>query len=281
MTAASDTVSKGAAFRRLHDGPGAFVIPNPWDVGSARLLAALGFPALATTSAGMSFAYGVGEGKVPHAMVLEHCRQLVQATPLPVSADLEKGFGDSPEEAAETIRAAAGLGLAGCSLEDFTGDPANPIFETSLAVERIAAAAEARAGLAEDFVLTARCENFLWGRPDLDDTIARLQAFEKAGADVLFAPGLRDLDSIRAVCAAVSRPVNVIMGLPGISFSVSDLAAAGVRRISIGSSLARVAYGAAISAAQEILGTGSFGTVSQAIGFARMEEYFAGQEVIS
>lgn len=281
MTAASDTVSKGAALRRLHDGPGAFVIPNPWDVGSARLLAALGFPALATTSAGMSFAYGVGEGKVPRAMVLEHCRQLVQATPLPVSADLEKGFGDSPEEAAETIRAAAGLGLAGCSLEDFTGDPANPIFETSLAVERIAAAAEARAGLAEDFVLTARCENFLWGRPDLDDTIARLQAFEKAGADVLFAPGLRDLDSIRAVCAAVSRPVNVIMGLPGISFSVSDLAAAGVRRISIGSSLARVAYGAAISAAQEILGTGSFGTVSQAIGFARMEEYFAGQEVIS
>lgn len=281
MIAASDTVSKGAAFRRLHDGPGAFVIPNPWDVGSARLLAALGFPALATTSAGMSFSYGVGEGKVPRAMVLEHCRQLVQATPLPVSADLEKGFGDSPEEAAETIRAAAGLGLAGCSLEDFTGDPANPIFETSLAVERIAAAAEARAGLAGDFVLTARCENFLWGRPDLDDTIARLQAFEKAGADVLFAPGLRDLDSIRAVCAAVSRPVNVIMGLPGISFSVSDLAAAGVRRISIGSSLARVAYGAAISAAQEILGTGSFGTVSQAIGFARMEEYFAGQEVVS
>lgn len=280
MIATSDTLSTGAAFRRLHDGPGAFVLPNPWDVGSARLLAALGFPALATTSAGMSFAHGVGEGKVPRAKVLEHCRQLVQATPLPVSADLEKGFGDSPEDAAETLRAAAAIGLAGCSLEDFTGDPAHPMFDFSLAVERIAAAAEARAALPDDFVLTARCENFLWGRPDLDDTIARLQAFEKAGADVLFAPGLRDLDSIRTVCAAVSRPVNVIMGLPGISFSVSDLAAAGVRRISIGSSLARVAYGAAISAAQEILESGTFGTLSQAIGFARMEEYFAGQEVV-
>ncbi|WP_019646049.1 isocitrate lyase/PEP mutase family protein [Novispirillum itersonii] len=280
MTAPQDSAAKGAAFRKLHDGPGAFVIPNPWDTGSARLLAALGFPALATTSAGMSFAHGVGEGKVPRAMVIDHCRTLVQATPLPVSADLEKGFGDSPEEAADTIRAAFAVGLAGCSLEDHTGDPANPIFDFQLAVDRIAAAAEARAGLPADFVLTARCENFLWGRADLDDTIARLQAFEKAGADVLFAPGLRDLDSIRTVCAAVSRPVNVIMGLPGISFSVSDLTAAGVRRISIGSSLARAAYGAAISAAQEILEHGTFGAVSQAIGFARMEEYFAGQQVV-
>lgn len=268
------------SFRQLHDGPGAFVIPNPWDVGSARLLASLGFSALATTSAGMAFSHGVTEGKVPRDLVLDHCRMLVNATPLPVSADLEKGFGDSPDSAAETIQAAFSIGLAGCSLEDHTGNPADPIFDLSLAVERIAAAADAKNALPGDFVLTARCENFLWGRPDLDETIRRLQAFEQAGADVLFAPGLRDLDSIRTVCQSVKCPVNVIMGLPGVALRLDDLVDAGVRRVSVGSSLARAAYGAALGAAQEILEHGTFSAASQAIGFTTFDSIFSGAEMV-
>jgi 2-methylisocitrate lyase-like PEP mutase family enzyme len=267
---------KATAFRQLHDAPGTFIIPNPWDIGTARILAALGFPALATTSAGMAFSLGVAEGATPRGATLDHCRTIVGATPLPVSADLEKGFGDSPESAAETIRAAADIGLAGCSLEDHTGDRDNPIFDFTLTVERIAAAVEARRALPHDFVLTARCENFLWGRPDLDDTIRRLQAFERAGADVLYAPGLHDLGTIRTVCEAVTRPVNVVMGMPGATFGVTELAAAGVKRISVGSALARLAYGAFVEAAREMRASGTFRFSERAMGFAELEGFFTG-----
>lgn len=268
---------KGAAFRTLHERAGAFVIPNPWDVGSARILAALGFEALATTSAGLAFSLGVAEGTVPFTDTLEHCRALVAATALPVSADLERGIGDSPESAAETVRAAAAIGLAGCSLEDHTGRRADPIYAFGLAVERIAAAAEARRGLPGDFVLTARCENLLWGRLDLDDVIRRLQAFEAAGADVLYAPGLHDLEAIRTVCGAVGKPVNVVMGMPGATFGVDELAAAGVKRISVGSAFARLAYGAFVEAAREVRRQGRFGLAERAMGFAELEGFFTGE----
>jgi 2-methylisocitrate lyase-like PEP mutase family enzyme len=269
-------MGKGTAFRRLHERPGIFIMPNPWDIGSARILATLGFPALATTSAGMAFALGVRDGEVDRAATLDHCRAIVGATELPVSADLEKGFGDSPESAAETIRAAAATGLAGCSIEDYTNRRDDPIDDFGLAVERIDAAARACRALQHDFVLTARCENFLRGRPDLDDTIRRLQAFEKAGADVLFAPGLPDLATIRTVCAAVTKPVNVIMGLPGATFSVAELAATGAKRISVGSSLAKLAYGALVRAAREMQSGGTFRYAQEAIGTAELGEILAG-----
>lgn len=269
-----DLAARAVSFRALHSAEGAFVIPNPWDTGSARLLAAAGFQALATTSAGFSFSLGRPEGLLSRSEVLAHCRDMVEATPLPVSADLEKGFGDSPEAAAETIRAAAETGLAGCSLEDYTGRRDEPIFDFTLAVERIAAAAEAARGLGRDFVLTARCENYLWNRPDLDDTLRRLQAFETAGADVLYAPGLRSLEDIRRVCAELGKPVNVIMGLPGVHFTVDDLAAAGVKRISVGSALARLAYGTVLAAAAEIAEHGRFDSLGGATGFATLEQRF-------
>ena len=269
-------MTTGGAFRALHEREGAFIIPNPWDIGSARILAALGFEALATTSAGLAFSLGVQEGRVAREATLAHCRAIVAATDLPVSADLEKGFGDSPESAAETIRAAADTGLAGCSIEDHTGDRNDPIYPFSLAVDRIAAAAETCRGLAADFVLTARCENLLWGRPDLDDVIRRLQAYEAAGADVLYAPGLRDLDAIRTVCASISKPVNVIMGLPGTTLCLDELAAAGVKRVSVGSALARAAYGAFLRGAREMVETGCFGFAREAAGFAELEALFAG-----
>jgi 2-methylisocitrate lyase-like PEP mutase family enzyme len=264
----------GRRFRALHDREGAFVIPNPWDVGSARILAGMGFEALASTSAGLAFSLGLPEGKVPRGAVIRHCRELVAATPLPVSADLEKGFGDSPESVAETIHAAAKAGLAGCSIEDHTGRREDSIFDQGLAIERIAAAVEARRGLGRDFVLTARCENLLWGRPELDDVIDRLRGYEAAGADVLYAPGLRDLGDIRTVCAALARPVNVVMGMPGPTFSVEELANAGVKRISVGSTFARCAYGSLIDAATEITQEGTFGFARLAKGFAELEAFF-------
>lgn len=269
--------SVAQTFRALHEAPGIFVMPNPWDIGSARILAAMGFPALATTSAGMAFSLGLPEGATTPQQTIEHCRMIVSATPLPVSADLENGFGDTPESAADTIRRAGETGLAGASIEDFTGRPADPIYDFPLAVERIAAAVEAARALPDDFVLTARAENLLHGRIDLDDTIKRLQAFEAAGADVLYAPGLPDLESIRTVCQSVSRPVNVVMGLPGARFTVDELAEAGVKRISIGAALARVAYGAFINAARDIQGSGTFDALAGAIGFAEIGQYFAGQ----
>ena len=264
----------GAILRALHEREGCFVIPNPWDVGSARILASMGFEALATTSAGMAFALGWQEGSVSLEDTLDHCRQLVDATPLPVSADLEKGFGESPASVAETILAAAETGLAGGSIEDHSGDRSNPIFEFDFAVERIAAAVEASRSLSQDFVLTARAENFLWGRRDLDDTIRRLQAFSKAGADVLYAPGLPDLDSVRRVCAEVDKPVNVVMGLSSTGFTVAQLREAGVKRISVGASFARAAYGTFVAAANEVINDGSFTYADSAIGFTEMNAFF-------
>jgi len=270
---------KARTFRALHQRRGAFVMPNPWDVGTARILAGLGFEALATTSAGLAFALGRrdGEGAVSRQEALDHARAMVGATPLPVSADLENGFGDAPETAAETIRLAADAGLVGASIEDATGDPERPIYDASLARDRIAAAAEAARALPFPFTLTARAENFLHGRPHLDDTIRRLTAFEAAGADVLYAPGLRDLTMIRTVCAAVGKPVNVIMGLAGAPFSVDDLAATGVRRISLGSALSRAALGAFLRAAREVKERGTFSFADDAASFADLDPFMQGR----
>lgn len=269
---------KRVKFRALHERSEAFILPNPWDAGTARILASMGFEALATTSAGLAFSHGVREGLVSRGQALEHCRTIVEATDLPVSADLEKGFGDAPEAVAQTIRDASATGLAGCSIEDHTNRCQDPIFEFDLALERIQAACEAKRGLTHDFVLTARCENFLWGRPDLDDTIKRLQAFESAGADVLYAPGLHDLDSIRNVCASVTKPVNVVMGMPGAAFGMSELNRAGVKRVSVGSALFRASFGAFLRAAKEMKENGTFTFSSGAIGFSDLEAIFASFE---
>lgn len=244
----------GAVFRALHEADDVFLIPNPWDAGSAKMMHGMGFKALASTSAGFAAAIAKKDGATSREEALENCRQIADATPLPVNGDLEKGYGDSPEDAAETVRLAAAAGLAGCSIEDFSGEG---IYDFEHAVERIAAAVEAARGLPGDFMLTARSENLIRGRIDLDDTIRRLQAFEKAGADVLYAPGLRDLEQVRAVTGAVSKPVNVLMG--GTSgMTVGELADAGVRRISTGAALTWVAYGAMIKVARRMLEEGRF-----------------------
>jgi 2-methylisocitrate lyase-like PEP mutase family enzyme len=245
-------------FRALHEGPGAFLIPNPWDIGSARILAGLGFQALATSSAASAFALGLKDHELTREQSLAHARLIVGATDLPVSADLGKGFGDAPEHAAETIRLAADAGLAGCTIEDSTGDPAHPLYDEALAVERIAAAAEASRALPFPFMLTARAHNFIYPGANLDDTIRRLRAFEMAGADVLFAPALPDVESVRVVCAAVSKPFNFMAGIKGKSFSVPELAAAGVKRISVAGSLYRAAMSALVDAAREVRDAGSF-----------------------
>ncbi|HXX21187.1 MAG TPA: isocitrate lyase/phosphoenolpyruvate mutase family protein [Candidatus Acidoferrum sp.] len=268
---------KAKKFRALHNLPttpgapiepaarGTFIIPNPWDAGSARILAGLGFEALATTSAGFAFSLGRRDGGVTRDEVLAHCRSIVEATDLPVAADLENCFGDDPKIVAETIRLAAATGIVGGSVEDANGDDRDPIYDHSLAVERVAAAVEAARALPFPFTLTARAENFLHGRADLDDTIRRLQAYAEAGADVLFAPALPSLDAIRKVCAAVApRPVNVLAGIKGLAFPVAELAAAGVRRISLGGSLSRLAFGALIGAAREMREKGTFTFVDRA-----------------
>lgn len=267
-----NSADKGKVFRTLHEASGAFIIPNPWDIGTAKLFASFGFKALATTSAGFAFSRGLPDGGVGFEAMIHHCREIVGATDLPVSADLEKGKGDSAESAAETIFAADGAGLAGCSIEDHTGDRGNPIYDFSHAVDRVAAAAEAAHALKRDFVLTARAENFLWGRPDLDETIRRLQAFEKAGADVLYAPGLSDIDSVRTICAAVTKPVNV---LAMANFTVAQLAEAGARRISLGSKLTAFTFGMLQNAAREMLQEGSFGFARAAIPHAKLQALFA------
>jgi len=256
---------KAARFRALHDGPGAFVIPNPWDVGSARLLAGLGFQALATSSAASATALGRRDGRLTREEALAHARSIVEATDLPVSADLEKGFGDRPEVVAETIRLAAEVGLVGCTIEDATGNQDRPLYDVGLAVERIAAAAQAARALPFPFILTARAHNFLYAAPSLADTISRLQAFEKAGADVLFAPGLPDLAAVGAVCAAVAKPVNFMVGIKGKSFSVGELAGAGVRRISLATSLYRAAMTGLLDAAGEVKDTGQFGFLDRCV----------------
>lgn len=250
--------SKIARFRDLHGAPGAFVIANAWDAGTARLLAGLGFPAIATSSGACAGSLGRRDGEVSRDEALAHARVIVEATDLPVSADLEKGFGDTPADVSETVRLAVGIGLAGCSIEDATGDAGHPLYEAAYAAERIAAAAEAARSSRTGFVLTGRTENFLRGNPDLDDTIRRLQAFEAAGADVLMAPGLPTLEAVRAVCSAVSKPVNFMAGIKGKSFTVAELAAAGVKRVSLATSLYRAAMTAMVSAAREVQQTGTF-----------------------
>ncbi len=248
------TTSIGTTFRAMHEADGVFLIPNPWDAGSAKMLANLGFKALATTSSGFAAAIGKGDGATTREEALANCRAIATATPLPVNGDLEKGYGDRPEDAAETVRLAARAGLAGCSIEDYSGAS---IYDIGLAKERVAAAVEAARGLPEDFMLTARAENLIRGRQDMDDTIERLQAYDALGADVLYAPGLRDLNQIRSVTGAVSKPVNVLIGST-TNMTVKALADAGVKRISVGGALTWVAYSAMIKASRQMLDEGRF-----------------------
>jgi 2-methylisocitrate lyase-like PEP mutase family enzyme len=250
---------KAETFRALHAAPGAFVIANAWDAGSARVLTGLGFKALATSSGASAGVLGRVDGRVTREEAMAHCKAIVEATDLPVSADLEKGFGDSPRAAADTIRLAAHIGLVGASIEDATGDPARPLFDPVQAQERIAAAVEAAHAMPFPFTLTARTENFVRDNPNLDDTIRRLKSFEAAGADVLMAPGLPDLDAVRVVCAALSRPVNFMAGIKGKSFTVAALAGAGVKRVSLATSLYRAAMTGLVNAAKEVAETGTFG----------------------
>lgn len=277
MTTLSTQQSKGERFAHLHAGPSAFVIPNPWDAGTARMLERLGFEALATTSSGFAFSEGRRDDPPGRDAMLEHVRTIVEATSLPVSADLQHGYGESPEAVAETIRAAAAVGVVGGSIEDrpYRDHVDTELFAIDVAAQRIAAAAQAASGLGFEFLVTARCENYLCGIPDLQDTIRRLQAYEEAGADVLYAPGLTTPDEIRAVVAAVQRPVNFVAGLAGEPFPVAELERFGVRRISLGSTLSRAAIGAFVAAAQEIRERGTFGFVADAIAYGRLDELLA------
>lgn len=270
---------KGRRFQALHSRPGIFVIPNPWDAGTAKVLAGLGFEALTTTSAGLAFALGKtdGDGSVTREETLANAKSIADATDLPVAADLEDGFGESPEDAAETIRL-AGLeaGLVGGSIEDSTGDPKHPIYDFTLSVERVAAAAEAAHRLPFPFVFVGRADNYLHGRPVLDDTIKRLQAYEKAGADCLYAPGVSTAAEIRTICQSVQKPVNVVMGLKAARFSVAELGDLGVKRISIGSALARAALGGFIAAAREIKDRGTFSFADHATSYAEANALMRG-----
>jgi len=257
-------IQRAQAFKALHEGAGMFVIANPWDIGSARILAGLGYKALASTSAGFAVSRGLADYQITREMKLAHCAELAGATDLPVSADLENGFGHDPETCAETIRLGAEAGLVGGSIEDFTGDSDAPIYEIGAATERVRAAAAAANGLDFPFMLTARAENFLHGRADLADTIARLQAFQEAGAHVLYAPGLRTLEDIKSVLAEIDRPLNVLMGPFEGFVALSELAELGVKRLSLGSALSNGAYGALIEAGREVLEQGTLGFLSRA-----------------
>jgi 2-methylisocitrate lyase-like PEP mutase family enzyme len=264
---------KASRFKALHQGPRAFVIANVWDAGSARALAALGFQALATSSGASAGVLGRRDGTVTRDEALAQASAIVMATDLPVSADLEKGFGDAPATVAETVRLAAETGLVGGSIEDATGDPDKALFDLDLATERVKAAAEAAHTLPFSFTLTARAENFLRGHPDLGNTIKRLQAYEDAGADVLFAPGLPDLESVKSVCAAVSKPVNFMVGIKGRSFTVAALEAVGVRRISLATSLYRAAMTGLFEAAREIREQGTFGYLDRCLTTTELNEF--------
>lgn len=269
---------RGEAFRALHQRDGLFVLPNPWDAGSAKILAHLGFEALASTSAGLAFSLGRpdAEGAVSREEALANARAIIDATPLPVAADLENGYGDEPEDCAETIRLAAAYGLVGGSIEDATGRPDAPIYPLELAVERVSAAVQAARALPFPFTLAARAENLLHGRNDLDDTIRRLVAFAEAGADVLYAPGLKTREEIAAVVSAVKpRPVNVLVGSPALQVNLEELAELGVKRVSVGSNLARVAFGAFFSAA-EALAKGDLKPMNGAMPFDRINQLFRG-----
>ncbi len=265
---------KASAFRALHEREKAFVIPNPWDVGTARLLARLGFEALATTSAGYAFSAGQRDGTIGREEMMAHVSAIASATDLPVSADLGNGFGDDPDTVAETIRLAAETGLTGCSIEDATGRADAPVYEHELAVERIRAAAEVARSLPFVFTLTARAENYLCGRPDLKDTIKRLQAYQEAGAAVLYAPGLASKDDIATVVGSLDRPVNVLMGLQGARLSVAALSELGVRRISVGSALSRAALSAFLRAAEEIRDRGTFTFADEAVSYRTVNAMF-------
>jgi len=265
---------KGQTFEALHHREQAFIIPNPWDIGTARVLAHLGFEALATTSMGYAFSLGHRDNTLTREQVIEHISDIVSATNLPVSADLENGFGDAPEAAAETIRLAAAAGVVGGSIEDATERPDAPIYEFAHAKARVEAAAEAARSLPFKFTFTARAENYLHGRPDIKDTIARLQAYQEAGADVLYAPGLATKDDIAAIISSVDRPVNVLMGLQGVQLSHSELSQMGVKRISVGSALARTALGAFVSAAREMRERGTFDYAKSAVTSKEMNAIF-------
>jgi len=267
---------KGQAFRALHERDAAFVIPNPWDVGTARLLEVLGFEALATTSAGYAFSLGLKDNAVGRERMIAHVAAISAATDLPVSADLENGFGDAPAMAAETIRLAAAAGVVGGSIEDATGRADDPIYELAEAVDRIAAASAAARVLPFTFTLTARAENYLNGRSDLEDTIKRLQAYQEAGADVLFAPGISSKEDIAAVVSSVDRPVNVIAAIPGMALGVAELSALGVRRISVGSALSRAALGAFLRAAGEMKHAGTFGFADETVSYREISAMFSG-----
>ena len=267
--------AKGAAFRALHEREGAFIIPNPWDAGTARLLARLGFEALATTSAGHAFSIGRADNTIGRDDATAHVAAIASATDLPVSADLENGFGDDPETVAETITLAARAGAVGGSIEDATGRPERPLYELEHAVERVRAAADAVRALPFQFTLTARAENYLVGQPDLKDTIRRLEAYQSAGAGVLYAPGLASHDDIAAVVRSVDRPVNVVMGLQGVQLSLATLSAIGVKRISVGSALARAALGAFLRAAKEMRERGTFEFADEAVSYRDITAMFA------
>ena len=266
---------KGAAFAELHKRGGTFLIPNPWDVGSARLLAHLGFEALATSSAGYAFSIGKPDNAVGREAMLAHAAAVASATDLPVSIDLENGFGDAPEIVAETIRLAAATGAVGGSIEDATERKGDPLYERALAVDRIRAAAEVAHKLPFPFMLTARAENYLVGKPDLKDTIERLQMYQEAGADVLYAPGLTNKDDIATLVSSVDRPVNLLMGLKGVKLTMIEVAELGVTRVSVGSGLARCALGAFIRGAREMRRQGTFSFADDAIEFQTLNSIFA------
>jgi len=268
-------VEKARVFRALHERDGAFIIPNPWDAGTARLLAHLGFEALATTSAGYAFSAGQPDNTIERDEMMAHISSIAAATDLPVSVDLENGFGDTPEIVGQTIRLAAAAGAVGGSIEDMSRQTGHPIYEYEHAVERIRAASEAARALPFPFTLTARSENYLLGRPDLKDTIKRLQAYQTAGAHVLYAPGLTSKDDIAAVVKSVDRPVNVVMGLQGVQLSLAELSAIGVKRVSVGSALSRAALGAFLRAAREMKEHGTFAFADEAVNYAELSAMFA------
>ncbi|MGB2602227.1 MAG: isocitrate lyase/phosphoenolpyruvate mutase family protein [Candidatus Sulfotelmatobacter sp.] len=272
--AATSQVAKGRAFRDLHERNGAFIIPNPWDAGTARLLAHLGFEALATTSMGYAFSLGRRDNTLDRRETVAYASAIAASTDLPVSADLENGFGDAPEVVAETIRLAAAAGVVGGSIEDATGRADHPIYEMEHSIDRVRAAVAAARELPFPFTLTARAENYLHGRKDLKDTIKRLQAYQEAGADVLYAPGLLTKDDIAAVVRSVDRPVNVLMGLQGVQLSLAELSEIGVKRVSVGSSLCRAALGAFLRAAREMREKGTFDYTAEAVSPKEMSLIF-------
>jgi 2-methylisocitrate lyase-like PEP mutase family enzyme len=268
---------KGKAFHALHERERAFIIPNPWDIGSARLLAHLGFEALATTSAGYAYSVGLRDNTVPRDEMMVHVAAIATATELPVSVDLGNGFGESPETVAETIRLVAAAGAVGGSIEDMKGPAERSLYDLEFAAERMRAAVEAARALPFNFTLTARAENYLVNSPDLKETIARLQAYEEAGANVLFAPGLKSKEDIRAVVSSVGRPVNVLAGLPGMNLTLDELSELGVKRISVGSGLSRAAYAAVLRAAHEMQTHGSFTFTDEAAGSSDPNVIWRGQ----